>query len=140
MQAHRKASFAVCLPINSSRASSDSSAYEKSFFCRTPKAEMRSERQRAESSPAAGCVVCAAMLMDDGLIVPGVRHFSPDMRRVLHRIYGDGYHKRVLSQGFILSDGAFVCRETAREIAELNGQMKHRCGGDKRRLFSENLY
>lgn len=85
-------------------------------------------------------VVCAAMLMDDGLIVPGVRHFSPDMRKVLHRIYGDGYHTRVRSQGFILSNGDFVERETARQFAEANGQIKKRVGGDREKLFSENLY
>lgn len=32
-------------------------------------------------------IVCAAMLMDDGVIVTGVRHYSPEMRVVLRKMY-----------------------------------------------------
>lgn len=88
-------------------------------------------------------VVSAAMLMEDGLIVPGVRHFSPDMRAVLHRIYGDGYHLRVREQGFIDAKGTFLSREAAYSRADALNQIKHRCGGDEANggtLYSENLY
>ena len=80
------------------------------------------------------------MLMDDGLIVPGVRHFSPDMRAVLQRIYGDRYHLRVKEQGFIDASGAFLDRTDARMAAWSHDQVKFRCGGDTTELFSENLY
>mgnify|MGYP006921350496 CR=1 FL=1 len=84
-------------------------------------------------------VVSAAMLMDDGLIVPGVRHYSPEMRHVLRRIYGDGYHHRVKEQGFINSVGEFLSRETAWERAKLHGQIL-KAVSKPGVLFSENLY
>jgi len=108
-------------------------------------------------------VVSAAMLMNDGLVVPGVRHFSPDMRLVLERIYGRGlklwkwwvvlpYWLRVREQGFIDTHGNFLPRNVAWVHADNNGQI---ClfdpTGDNRiqvpakkgtqgMLFSENLY
>lgn len=95
-------------------------------------------------------IVSAAMLMDDGLIVPGVRHFSPDMRATLKRIYGDGfkffgfwvkkpYHMRVADQGFIDASGAFLDREDAWQIADAHGQIIEYVAPSGR-LFSENLY
>lgn len=98
-------------------------------------------------------VVSAAMLMEDGLIVPGVRHFSPDMRAVLHRIYGDGYHLKVKEQGFIDSHGNFLSRKDAWVRADQNGQIwiydpsgvgkriqQPANQGTRETLFSENLY
>jgi hypothetical protein len=85
-------------------------------------------------------IVCAAMLMDDGLIITGVRHYSPDMRAVLDRIYGEGYHKRVVEQGFINARGEFKSRPEARKVAEANGQIWKECSWNKDDLFSENLY
>ena len=79
------------------------------------------------------------MLMDDGLIVTGVRHYSPDMRKVLHRIYGDGYHLRVKEQGFIDTKGNFLERNAAWDIADENDQIIHGVGS-LGTLYSENLY
>ncbi len=84
-------------------------------------------------------IVSAAMLMDDGLIVAGVRHFSPDMRATLHRIYGDGYHRRVKEQGFIDIRGKFLDRETAWKRAETTGQIREQVSVPGT-LYSENLY
>lgn len=84
-------------------------------------------------------IVSAAMLMDDGLIVPGIRHFSMDMRAVLHRIYGDGYHLRVKQQGFVDTHGSFLGREEAWNRASKTGQILRDCGTTGE-LFSENLY
>jgi len=84
-------------------------------------------------------LVCAAMKMDDGLIVPGVRHFSPDMRAVLERIYGSVYWRHVVTQGFIDSHGNFLDRKEAADRALNTGQADRcdlRCGV----LFSEDLY
>lgn len=83
-------------------------------------------------------VVCAAILMKDGLIVPGVRHYSPDMRAVLKRIYGDGYHLKEKEQGFIDTKGNFLTREEAWKVAEANEQIKERFVNGT--LFSECLY
>lgn len=109
-------------------------------------------------------IVSAAVLMDDGLIVPGVRHYSPDMRAILARIYGNGfrafgrwiikpYHLRVKAQGFIDASGQFLDREDAWMIADAHGQifdfspvpgerLRPRPAGEGSRftLFSENLY
>jgi hypothetical protein len=103
-------------------------------------------------------IVCAAMLMDDGLIVTGVRHFSPDMRAIMKRVYGEGYHLKVKSQGFIDAMGKFLTREEAWKVAELHGQIfLYDPSGrgrliplqdanpnpkimDNEMLFSENLY
>lgn len=98
-------------------------------------------------------VVSAAMLMKDGLIVPGVRHFSPDMRAVLERIYGKGYHLQVAEQGFIDSHGRFLSRYDAWVRADKNGQIffydpsgegklipQPPNTGSVQMLFSENLY
>lgn len=84
-------------------------------------------------------LVSAAMLMDDGLIVPGVRHFSPDMRAVLDRIYGGAYKHRVKEQGFIDARGAFLDREQAWERAEATGQIREQVSTPGT-LYSENLY
>ncbi len=84
-------------------------------------------------------LVSAAMLMEDGLIVVGVRHFSPDMRATLHRIYGDGYHRRVKEQGFIDIRGNFLDRKTAWKIAEATGQIREQVSVPGT-LYSENLY
>lgn len=84
-------------------------------------------------------LVSAAMLMDDGLIVPGVRHFSPDMRAVLKRIYGDGYHLKVKEQGFIDSMGNFLDREAAwNRAVETNQLFRH--VSSLGTLYSEHLY
>lgn len=99
-------------------------------------------------------IVSAAMLMDDGLVVAGARHLSPDMRATLRRIYGNGfrlmgrvlkkpYHLRVLCQGFIDSRGNFLTRTEAWQVAVKNDQIRQRVGGnsaDGGTLYSENLY
>ncbi len=95
-------------------------------------------------------VVCAAALMNDGLIVTGVRHYSPDMRATLRRLYGNGlrafgrwwikpYHLRVKEQGFVDQYGIFLSRKEAWVIADREGQMRHRASLPGT-LFSENLY
>lgn len=99
-------------------------------------------------------IVSAAMLMDDGLVVMGVRHFSPDMREVLYRIYGDKYHLKVKEQGFIDASGKFLNREDAWTRADKCGQIHLYDPSSSTRklilqpthqnktgtLFSENLY
>lgn len=84
-------------------------------------------------------LVSAAMLMDDGLIVPGVRHFSPDMRLILKRIYGDGYHLHVDEQGFIDTHGNFLNRQAAWGRALLTDQIRDQVSTPGE-LYSENLY
>ena len=84
-------------------------------------------------------IVCAAMLMDDGLIVTGVRHFSPDMRATLKRIYGDGYHLHVKEQGFIDTSCKFLDRQQAWNRAVITNQI-FKSVSTPDTLYSENLY
>jgi len=97
-------------------------------------------------------IVCAAMLMKDGSVVAGIRHFSPEMRAIMLRAYGEKYHLQVQEQGFVDQFGAFYSREQAWKLADQNGQIIRPTGweenpkprpanvGDEGCLFSENLY
>ena len=84
-------------------------------------------------------IVAAAMLMDDGDVVVGVRHFSPEMRKTLEKAYGDKYWLRVKKQGFVDQMGVFLDRKEAWEIAEREGQIRRKVSSDGT-LYSENLY
>jgi hypothetical protein len=97
-------------------------------------------------------IVCAAMLMKDEFIVTGIRHYSPEMRVVMDKIYGKGYHLKVETQGFVDQYGKFYDREEAWVIARKMGQIRRKTGVKEFRhyeteelkvnsiLFSENLY
>lgn len=84
-------------------------------------------------------IVCAAMKMDDRMIILGIRHYSPDMRAVLLRLYGTGYHHRVKEQGFVDQYGKFHTREEAWIVAAFAGQIK-KVVSTPGTLYSENLY
>lgn len=90
------------------------------------------------------------MLMDDGHIITGIRHYSPEMRTTLRRIYGKGikllwfwlkkpYHLRVKNQGFVDQYGIFVSRADAWYIAKSAGQIIREVSVPGE-LYSENLY
>ncbi len=97
-------------------------------------------------------IVCAAMLMNDGQVILGIRHYSPEMRVTLRRIYGRGlrlfgrwvikpYHLKVKEEGFIDQFGKFYNREDALTIALENNQIiRDKDKLDSGELFSENLY
>lgn len=86
-------------------------------------------------------IVCAAnkFFFEDGtnLIVPSARHWDVTMRYIMLCI-----PKKITDeiQGFIDQCGDFHTREEAWIIAEKNGQIMRRVGGDGVRLYSENLY
>lgn len=82
-------------------------------------------------------IVCAALFSKDGygIVAVGPRHFDATM----HRQLPDGGGRNT-EQGFIDQHGTFFTREQAWIIAESNGQIIKRVGGDEGRLFSENLY
>lgn len=73
------------------------------------------------------------------LIVPMVRHYSPDGREVLESIKSDRELEE-LEQGFITNKGRFVDREEALKIAKENNQIKFDIGYNTKFLFSEMLY
>lgn len=85
-------------------------------------------------------IVAAAMLMKDNSIVVGIRHFSPDMRAIMRRAYGEkDYHLQVAEQGFVDQYGTFYDRESAWVIAEREGQIREQVSIPGT-LYSENLY
>ncbi len=102
-------------------------------------AERELEDARQERIRESTRVVCAAMKMKDGLIVTGVRHFSPDMRATLLRIYGERYKFEVTEQGFIDTRGRFLTRAEAWKAAERHGQIRRQVSSPGE-LYSENLY
>jgi hypothetical protein len=84
-------------------------------------------------------IVAAANRSDkDGFIIVGARHFDECMRAQI--INSGRTHVEFREQGFIDQFCNFYSREEAFFIAENNGQIKRRCGGDDGVLFSENLY
>jgi len=89
------------------------------------------------SAFAGSIVVCAANRLASGLIVCGARHHDAVMNA---QIKASGETHIGETQGFIDQFGNFLTRLEAHKIAERNGQIKRRCGGDAHKLFSENLY
>lgn len=85
-------------------------------------------------------VACAAIKCDDGTVVTGSRHFSPDMRRLMARIYGPEYWKHEVEQGFIDNRGEWLTREQAFHLARESGQCPHLPSEGTACLFSEDLY
>lgn len=84
-------------------------------------------------------VVAAAMLMDDGDVIVGVRHYSLEMRKTLAKAYGEKYHLHVVEQGFVDQSGNFLSRAEAWNIAESEGQIRREVSSPGT-LYSENLY
>jgi hypothetical protein len=111
-------------------------------------------------------IVCAANRnLRTGAIVAGARHFDGLMhaqitargesrwpwKNIQHHLKGIGTNLLALlriqrndwvdsDQGFIDQWGTFLTRQEAHKIALQQGQVIHRCGGDKEKLFSESLY
>ena len=84
-------------------------------------------------------VVCAAIRNDQGEVICGARHYDTVMRAQIAR---SGGRQAWLGaeQGFIDQRGTFLTRQEAHKIATINSQIRRRCGGDRDKLFSENLY
>lgn len=85
-------------------------------------------------------VVCAAIRSKAGKIIAGARHYDEVMRQ---NFIVNGERPKEwwgCEQGFIDQFCNFLTREEAWKIAEENGQIRNRCGGDNGVLYSENLY
>lgn len=94
-------------------------------------------------------IVCAANRDKFGDIVLGVRHHCKIMDDTI-KVHEEAYQFKqdFYEQGFVTNTGRFVLREEAWVIAEREGQILRRVGGDTRMvngvevgvLYSENLY
>lgn len=115
--------------------------------CNAPDAAAIRSRMKSDSTetnseiPLNRLVVCAALKHTDGSIICGARHYDDDeimRQQIVRASNASGW--RGAEQGFIDQKGVFLTREEALEVAKAAGQIKRRCGGDSKRLFSENLY
>lgn len=97
------------------------------------------EKRLAEQQPPKNkqVVVCAAMRNKDGDIICSPRHFDEIASL---QVKSEWVKWRTAEQGFVDQYGTFLTREEAWVIAEANGQIIRRVGGDGEKLFSENLY
>lgn len=91
-------------------------------------------------------IVCAAskFVLKDGntIIVPSARHWDDVMAHIVV-VLDDKLEPDREEQGFIDQYGEFHDRAQAYKIAEEQGQIVRRVGGDAincGKLFSENLY
>ena len=93
-------------------------------------------------------IVCAAVRFinfdnpDKTVTLVGARHYDSWMQAQIENLpHSDDTTKMV--QGFIDQRGNFYTRTEAWKIAESEGQIIRRCGGDTKdggTLWSENLY
>ncbi len=87
-------------------------------------------------------VVCAAIRNCNGEIICSARHYDLLMHAQIKTSTSieDWKKKSSVEQGFIDQWGTYMSREEALEVATAAGQVLRRCGGDRKELFSENLY
>lgn len=76
------------------------------------------------------------------IIIPMVRHYSPDGRDVLEAMqpYSEDCELKEIEQGFITNFSRFVSRKEALKIAKENNQIKFGIGYEPDELYSEMLY
>lgn len=89
----------------------------------------------SELSPSR--IVCSAIRDKAGRLFLGPRH-GHCFQAANEFKQEDSFDE--YEQGFIDQHNKFLTREEAWIIAEKNGQIFRRCGGDGKKLFSENLY
>ena len=87
-------------------------------------------------------VVSAANRYPNGVVIVSARHHDVLMNEQIQRLRGLGVTLKSgeAEQGFIDQFGTFLSREQAWMIAQPNGQVRQRVGGDEGCLYSENLY
>lgn len=94
-------------------------------------------------------IICAANKVTlsnaETILVVGPRHWDKTMCNIFDGMNPYDYAVEIEVQGFIDQFGNFYDRYEAWIIAETNGQIIRRVGGDtaldgRGRLFSENLY
>lgn len=87
-------------------------------------------------------VVCAAIRADDGDVLVGVRHYSPDMHAQIHaRVDGAKFcHRSDDDQGFVDQRGEYMTRRQAWNVAEAACQVRRAGHDGEGVLYSEDLY
>lgn len=91
-------------------------------------------------------IVCAAIKFQrrgKTMVIASPRHMDMICRYILAELKTGVRKRDEIEEGFIDQHGTYYTRLDAWEIAERNGQIARRVGGDGRGgygLFSENLY
>lgn len=83
-------------------------------------------------------IVCAACRFDDGHIILGIRHWSPDMR--LSAALQGYCPTKKHDQGFVDQFGVYLSRQEAFKIAISQGQYRPYEPYNFGTLYSEDLY
>lgn len=91
-----------------------------------------------EVEPPTRYIVAAAHKKGDRIIV-GARHYDAVIRQQIELTEGYDFWQDG-EQGFIDQYGKFLNRSEALLVAKKNNQIRKKCGGDEKWLFSENLY
>lgn len=94
----------------------------------------------AKGNDAKRRVVCAACVFPDGLMLTGIRHFSPDMRLVANKLGYTTKDYAAAKQGFVDQWGNFLTRQEAYIIAYRQGQYNPYEPYTPGTLYSEDLY
>lgn len=82
-------------------------------------------------------IVCAALLLTDGLVICGPRHYDKRMRKQIDASKAD---IRGATEGFVDQFGNFHDRVAAWHIAVAQEQIRRSTPYVGERLYSENLY
>lgn len=92
-------------------------------------------------------IICAALRYPDlDLVIPGARHYSPDIGRLIDKMQQFGImpkkKQQVVgdNQGFIDNFGNYWTREEALTIAKGANQVNPQKCGRESELYSEDLY
>jgi hypothetical protein len=84
-------------------------------------------------------IVCAAIVNDEGIIIPSPRHFDRTCHALLEEADLSGRNCNWV-QGFIDQHGKFHNRKEALIIAKTNNQITRPSEYETDELYSENLY
>jgi len=96
-------------------------------------------------------IVAAAVKVGD-LVIPGARHFSPDMQKLIDALFGPREDRDpemakqirqdlARNQGFMDQFGTYMDRKEALEVAKANGQYgRYREPQNQDILYSEDLW
>lgn len=123
---------------------SGASAHVSNWYC--PECDKENEDDTKRGTGDTGGkreqrIVCAALRNKDGYIICSPRHFDSLAHQQI-QLFEKGAWAGA-EQGFVDQHQNFLTRTEAWKIAEAQGQILRRCGGDTAEggtLYSENLY
>lgn len=100
--------------------------------------------EQLDKAEAERRVVCAAIEIEQRIIITGARHYDSIMNSMIDQLFSEEEFNQLMNDGLVLdgfidNKGKFLCRGEAWIIAERQGQIILDTGSNGT-LFSENLY